>query len=160
MHPNETLLQTFYSAFQKRDHQTMASCYHPEAHFYDEVFQDLNGWKIGAMWRMLCENGKDLEIEFRDLRADEQKGSGHWDARYTFSATKRKILNQIDATFVFKDGKIFDHRDQFDLKRWLRMAFGPLGFLLGGTRFFQSKFRAQAKERFESYIRKNGLGPS
>ena len=42
----------------------MIECYHPEIHFKDEVF-NLNGKKVGAMWHMLCERGKDLEISFK-----------------------------------------------------------------------------------------------
>jgi ketosteroid isomerase-like protein len=159
MHPNETLIQTFYQSFQKRDHQGMAACYHPDVHFYDEVFQDLNGWEAKAMWQMLCTNGKDLEIVFTDVLADDNVGHAHWDARYTFSATGRKIFNQIDAKFTFKDGKIIDHRDAFDLKKWLGMALGPLGSILGGTKFLQNNFRGKAKKTFHAFIEKNNLRP-
>jgi ketosteroid isomerase-like protein len=157
MNQNEALIQKFYESFQKKDHAGMASCYHPNAHFYDEVFQDLNGPAIGAMWRMLCENGRDLEVVFNNVSADDSSGRAHWDARYTFSATKRKIFNQIDAVFKFQDGLIIDHRDSFDLKKWLGMALGPIGSIFGGTKFLQNKFRGQVKNTFRGFLKKNQI---
>jgi ketosteroid isomerase-like protein len=159
MHANETLIKTFYESFQKRDYKGMAACYHPEVHFYDEAFQDLKGWEAGAMWQMLCTNAKDLDIVVSGISADDSKGRAHWDATYTFSATGRKVFNQIDATFTFKDGKIIDHRDKFDFKKWLGMAFGLMGKLLGGTSFLQNKVRSTAKKNFRAFIEKNNLGP-
>src|SRR5688500_14161736 len=111
----------------------MAAAYHPEAFFSDAVFTRLHGAEIGNMWRMLCERGKDLTLEFRDVKADDVRGSAHWDARYTFAATGRKVLNQIDAEFEFKDGKILRHKDSFDFWKWSSQALGPVGKLLGWT---------------------------
>jgi hypothetical protein len=58
-------------------------------------------------------------------------GSAHWEARYLFSATGRKVHNIIDARFELRDGKIVRHADSFDLWRWSGMALGAKGKLLG-----------------------------
>ena len=87
----------------------MIECYHPEIHFKDEVF-NLNGKQVGAMWHMLCERGKDLEISFKAIQVNENIGTAHWEAKYTFAQTKRKVHNKIDAQFEFQDGKISDSR--------------------------------------------------
>ena len=42
------------------------------------------------------------------------KGSAHWEADYTFSATKRKVHNVVDARFELRDGLIVKHTDVFD----------------------------------------------
>ena len=68
MHRNAELIEKFYRAFQTRDGATMAGCYHPEVQFSDPVFTDLKGERAGVMWRMLTERGKDLKVEFRDVR--------------------------------------------------------------------------------------------
>ncbi len=151
MHPNEELLQTFYTSFQKRDAEQMVSCYHPDVVFSDPVFQDLRGQKAGAMWRMLCERGTDLVVEFRDVRADDTSGSAHWEADYTFSKTGRKVHNVIDATFQFRDGKIVRHTDSFDLPAWARQALGLPGRLLGGTGFLQKKIRAMGAAELNKF---------
>ena len=57
-----------------------------------------------------------------NIKADDQTGSAHWDADYTFSATKRKVHNSIDAQFEFEGGLIKRHRDSFDLKVWMPLA--------------------------------------
>jgi ketosteroid isomerase-like protein len=151
MHPNAQLIQRFYEAFQKRDAATMAACYHADVQFSDPVFTDLKGAHAGNMWKMLCERGKDLKIEFRDVRADDARGSAHWDAWYTFATTGRPVVNRIDAEFTFKDGKILRHVDRFDLHRWSGQALGLSGKLLGGTNFLQNKVRAMAAKNLAAY---------
>lgn len=130
-HPNAQLLETFYAAFQKRDAEAMVSCYHANVWFSDPVFHDLRGPRAGAMWRMLCERATTLQVEYSGISADDTRGRAHWEARYDFSATGRKVHNVIDATFEFADGKIIRHADTFDLWRWSGMALGAKGKLLG-----------------------------
>src|ERR1700682_5724474 len=89
-HPNAALIERFYTAFARRDAPAMAACYTDDAHFSDPVF-DLTGAQVGAMWAMLCERGKDLRLEWRDVRADDITGSAHWEPRYTFSSTGRPV---------------------------------------------------------------------
>ena len=151
MHPNTALIERFYRAFQQRDAATMASCYHPDVRFSDPVFPDLQGPRAGNMWKMLCERGKDLKIEFRDVRADDVSGSAHWDAWYTFTTTGRKVLNQIDADFVFRDGKILRHTDRFDFHKWAGQALGTPGKLLGWTPFLRNKVRGMAAKNLADY---------
>ncbi len=143
MHPNAALLQRFYTAFAARDADIMAACYAPDATFRDAAF-DLRGAEIGSMWKMLCLRGKDLTLEFRDVTADDTRGSAHWEPRYTFSATKRPVHNVIDSAFEFRDGLIVKQVDTFDFWRWSRQALGPVGLLFGWLPALQTKVRAQA----------------
>jgi ketosteroid isomerase-like protein len=155
MNANEQLIQHFYRSFQQRDAGGMVACYGPDVRFSDPVFTDLRGPRAGAMWQMLCARGKDLKIEFRDVRADERAGSAHWDAWYSFSATGRKVHNSIDATFAFAHGRIVQHTDRFDLHRWAGQALGPVGTLLGWTPLLQNKIRAMAAKGLDDYLAKN-----
>ena len=132
----------------------MAACYHEAIVFEDPAFGKLNGEDAGLMWKMLCENGKDLRLEFSKVEANETSGSAHWEAWYTFSKTGRKVHNKIDATFEFKDGKIIKHTDDFNLHRWAKQALGWKGWLLGGTGFFKKKLRGQTKYTLEKYKQK------
>lgn len=154
MHANEEVIRRFYSAFQQRDAAGMNACYAPDVRFSDPVFTDLRGDAARAMWTMLCERGKDLKIEFRDVKADGASGSAHWEAWYSFSATGRPVHNVIDATFEFRDGKISRHSDRFDLHRWAGQALGAAGKLLGWTPLLQNKVRAMAAKSLEDYRRK------
>jgi ketosteroid isomerase-like protein len=153
---NEDTIRRFYSAFQKRDAAGMVACYAPDVRFSDPVFPDLEGQRAGAMWKMLCERGKDLKIEFRDVRADATAGSAHWEAWYTFSATGRHVHNVIDATFEFRDGLIVRHTDRFDLHRWAGLALGLPGKLLGWTPLLQNKIRAMAAKGLDDYQQRAG----
>ena len=67
------------------------------------------------MWRMLTGRATDLKIELHEHEADEESGSAHWIARYTFS-TGRPVVNDIQASFRFADGLIADHVDEFDFR--------------------------------------------
>jgi ketosteroid isomerase-like protein len=149
---NAALIDRFYEAFARRDPDAMAACYAPDATFSDPVFRGLRGDEVTAMWRMLCERGADLEIRHRDVQADADTGSAHWDADYTFSTTGRKVHNEIDASFVFRDGLIADHLDSFNLYRWTRQALGPVGVLFGWSSRLQGKLRDSARERLDEYM--------
>lgn len=155
MHKNEQLIEKFYTAFQKRDHQTMNSCYHDDIEFSDMVFIGLKGHQAKSMWHMLCERGKDLEITFSGISANDQKGKAHWEAKYTFSVTGNKVHNIIDATFEFCDGKIIKHQDTFDLWRWAGLALGLKGQLLGWLPPVQASIRQQGMKGLEAFIEKN-----
>ncbi|MHC4822738.1 MAG: nuclear transport factor 2 family protein [Planctomycetota bacterium] len=149
------LIERFYRAFAARDAGAMATCYDPEVHFRDEVF-DLRGAEVSGMWRMLCANGKDLRIESSDIRLDGEEVSAHWDAWYTFSATGRKVHNSIDARFRFREGRVIEHVDRFDFWSWSRQALGVSGLLLGWTPFLRNKVQQRAASQLESYLRKKG----
>lgn len=152
MHAHEQLIQHFYSAFQKRDAAGMVACYAPQVQFSDPVFTDLRGPRAGAMWKMLCERGKDLRIEFGEVRADDRSGSAHWDAWYTFGGTGRPVHNRIDASFEFAGGLIAKHTDRFDLHRWAGQALGLPGKLLGWTPLLQNRIRAMAAGNLDQYL--------
>jgi hypothetical protein len=152
MHPNVTLIQRFYEGFQQKNHQQMGACYADSATFRDPVFDLKNGKEARAMWHFLCENGKDLKITFRDVKADDQRGSAHWEAEYTFSATGRKVHNVIEAEFEFQDGKIVKHRDRFGFWKWTRMALGGTGVMLGWTPLVKGKVRGTAGKGLRKFI--------
>jgi ketosteroid isomerase-like protein len=159
MHPHAELIQSFYKAFQKRDASTMADCYVPDVRFSDPVFQDLRGFRARAMWQMLCERGKDLELEFTGVEANDQVGRAEWQAWYTFSGTGRSVHNKITARFEFAGGKIRAHQDTFDLWAWSGQALGVKGRLLGWAPPVQSAIRKQAMKSLDDYIAKRGLQP-
>ena len=150
---NAELIDRFYTAFARRDHEAMAGCYTPDATFTDPVFQDLRGDEVRAMWRMLCERGADLELSHSAIETEGDRGSAHWVADYTFSGTGRAVHNEIDAGFRFEDGLIAEHRDSFDLWRWARQALGPVGVLLGWSPPVQAKIRSQARASLDEFRR-------
>ncbi|MGH7701838.1 MAG: nuclear transport factor 2 family protein [Gemmatimonadales bacterium] len=155
-HSNVHLVESFYTAFQRRDAAAMGACYAPTISFRDPVFV-LEGWRVGAMWRMLCERGVDLRIEARNIQADDTRGGAHWEAWYTFRATGRRVHNVIEAGFVFSGGRIVEHQDRFDLHRWAGQALGLKGRLLGWTPPVQRAIRGQAARALDDFIRKHGL---
>lgn len=152
MHPNAELITRFYTTFQQKDWAAMTACYHPNVVFNDSVFTDLRGKRAGQMWQMLCERGKDLRLEFKDVSADDTTGKAHWDAYYSFSRTGRNVHNSIDASFRFQDGLIIEHRDHFNFWRWSSQALGLPGMLLGWTPFLQKQVQAQSMKTLDDYF--------
>lgn len=153
-HPNATLINGFYEAFQRRDVAAMAGCYHADIRFSDEVFPDLRGPQASAMWAMLVARGKDLRLAFADVTADDARGAATWEAWYTFSGTGRPVHNVIRAEFAFRDGRIVRHVDRFDFWRWARQALGPAGLLLGWTPYLRAKVRATAARSLAAWMEK------
>lgn len=150
----EQLIKDFYTAFQNLDAAGMKACYHPEATFWDPGFGELKGPQVWGMWEMLCAQAKNFKLTFSNIYAEENSGRAHWEAIYDFSRTGRKVHNKIDASFTFKDGKIFTHKDQFNLHAWAKQALGWKGWLLGGTNFFQNKLQEQTNGLLKRYLAK------
>lgn len=149
------LITSFYEAFTQRDAAAMSACYHEDVHFEDPVFS-LDGASAHAMWEMLCERGKDLRIEFEQVKAQAQAGSAHWEAWYSFGPEKRMVHNVVEASFTFKDGLIHTHTDRFDFYRWTRQALGAKGTLLGWTPMVQGAVRKQAASNLARFIKAQG----
>jgi len=146
------LIVTFYTGLQELDADKMISCYHQDIIFEDPAFGKLKGDRAKSMWRMLCQNAKNFKVEFSNIETNDQQGSAHWEAWYTFSQTGRSVHNSIDAHFEFMDGKIIKHTDYFDLHRWSSQAIGWKGKLLGGTGFFKKKLMQQTNHLLDKFI--------
>lgn len=151
MHPNFALLNKLFTALGDHDHETMASCYHPQARFRDIAF-DLEGREqIHGMWRMICSG--DIRVQFEILEADDRSGRVRLVDTYSFDAKERPpgrpVRNEILSRFEFEDGRIISQDDRSDAKEWARQAVGGLrGFLAGRLRFLRSR-KARAKlDRF------------
>ena len=156
MHTNEALLEKFYSAFQRLDAETMASCYTEDVQFSDPVFPNLQGREATDMWRMLTAKAQDFSLVFDGIRADDHKGEAHWVATYTFSQTGRVIVNDIHATFSFRNGRIVRHQDHFNLWKWARQGLGMKGVLLGWTPMVKHKIQMQAAKGLAIFRGKRG----
>ncbi|MDH0746252.1 nuclear transport factor 2 family protein [Pseudomonas sp. GD03842] len=148
---NKALISRFYEAFSRLDAEAMAACYSEDVLFSDPVFGELRGAEAGDMWRMLTSRAQSFSVHFDNVRADERSGSAHWVATYLFSQTGRTVVNDIQARFVFRDGKICEHHDHFDLWRWSRQALGAKGALLGWTPLVQNAIRAQAQKGLKAF---------
>jgi len=153
---SKATIERFYAAFAQLDGDTMQACYAPDAHFEDEVFTLDGPRQIGGMWRMLCETTKAKGLPHWKLDVSQVTDrSAHWDAHYLFSATGRKVLNRIDASFEFNaSGLIVRHRDRFDFWAWSRQALCAPGVLLGWTPFLRNKVRAQAAGSLKRFLEK------
>lgn len=148
---NSALITRFYQAFQRLDAEAMVACYSDDIVFSDPAFGTLRGQDAGDMWRMLTSRAKDFSLTFDQVRADEHSGAAHWVATYLFSQTGRIVINDIQARFVIRDGRICEHHDSFDLWRWARQALGTTGLLLGWTPLVQGKVRQQALKGLRAF---------
>ena len=156
MNDNEKLIHHFYNSFSRKDYKAMQDCYADNATFSDAVFQNLNSVQVKAMWEMLIKRGKDLELTFKNVSANEKTGSAEWIANYTFSQTGRKVENHIKANFEFENGKIIKHVDSFDFYKWSSQALGLPGKLLGWTSFLQNKVRQTAMKSLDDFMNSQG----
>ena len=131
---HSALITQFYQAFQRLDAEAMSACYTDDVVFSDPAFGELRG-----------------RLTFDDVRADERTGAAHWVATYLFSQTGNTVVNDIQARFVFRDGKICEHHDDFDLWKWSRQALGFKGLLLGWSPLVRNAVRAQARKGLKAF---------
>ncbi len=141
---NETTITQFYTAFSNNNIDKMLECYHDEVTFEDPAFGKLEGEHAKNMWRMLLLRGGDtMKITFKNVTANTNTGSAEWTAIYEYGEQKRKVTNNVNANFKFKDGKIIKHTDTFDLWKWTQQALGLSGYLLGWSSFMKGKIQQQ-----------------
>lgn len=152
---NIAVANQFYRAFQARQADEMATCYHAQVTFSDPVFPQLKGREASNMWFMLCQASPDLAINFAIESAAADTVIVNWDAWYTFSKTKRKVHNRVRSQLTLKDGKIIGHLDRFDLWRWSRQALGLPGWLLGWTPFLKRSIQKTARLSLQKFVKKS-----
>jgi ketosteroid isomerase-like protein len=148
MPDNAALLDRLFTALDKHDHITMASCYREHAHFRDIAFDLVGRTRIHSMWHMICSG--DIRADYEILEADDCTGLVRLVDTYRFGASKiphrkgRHVRNEIESRFTFKDGLIVRHEDHCDPKAWARAALGGIiGFAAGRVRMLRS-YRANA----------------
>ena len=150
---NKEIIEKFYNAFASGKAEEMVGYYHEDIEFEDPAFGPLKGDNAKNMWRMLIKNSKgNIKITYNNIQADDKSGSAHWEAVYVFSKTGRNVVNKVDATFEFRDGKIIKHTDRFDFWKWAGQALGLSGWLLGWTSFLKNKVRKNATDSLSKFI--------
>jgi ketosteroid isomerase-like protein len=100
---------------------------------------------------MLAGRAEDLRVELAEHSSDGDTGTARWIAHYTFTQTGRPVVNDIRATFRFKDGLIADHRDEFDFTTWARQAIGLPGLLPP----VRAAVRKKARAGLDEYLARN-----
>lgn len=152
---SEATIQALYSALDRHDGEAAAACYTDDAVFEDPAFGRLEGGAVKDMWRMLAERSDDLAVTLGEhgVAEDGRSGWAHWSATYTFTDTGRKVLNEIDARYTFRDGLIAVQVDSFPLRRWGAQALGPKGAVLGLTPLLSRGVQKQARSNLDAYSR-------
>ena len=152
---NAALITQFYTAFAAADAEAMVACYVDDITFEDPAFGKLQGEAAKNMWRMLMASSKgNIKITFGEVQANDNTGSARWQAEYEFSQTGRKVVNNVSAKFAFRDGKIAQHTDHFDMWRWSRQALGVSGYLLGWSGFMRNKVQQKTRALLQKYTEK------
>lgn len=149
---NARLINDFYSAFQKRDAQKMADCYHEQIAFNDPAFGTLNGAEAAMMWKMLCKSANDLRVEYEIRSITENTARVRWEAFYSYGKDKRKVHNKVNAELEIADDKIIRHTDKYSLWKWAAQTMGLNGMLIGGTPFFRKRLQKQSKEMLQRFL--------
>jgi limonene-1,2-epoxide hydrolase len=147
------LITAFHEALSHADFAAMERCYHPEVSFGDPIFQEVEGReRVMAMWRLLLGVRDRLNVAYGDVTADDFSGSAHRTARYTFAKTGREVVSEIDAQFRFDGDLIVRHHEEFDFKRWSKMALGrPAGLLFGWTPMWRKTIRDRALQELNQF---------
>ncbi len=147
---NKEIIQQFYQSFKDGNATGMTECYHDKITFEDPAFGVLHGEDAKDMWHMLL-SGEKAIIEFSNIEESGSTGAANWRAEYNFGPQKRKVINEVSANFEFKDGKIINHKDEFNMWKWSRQALGLPGLLLGWSLFMKSAIQKKTKGLLDDY---------
>lgn len=152
---NKNIITNFYTAFSKGNSNEMIQCYHNDVVFEDPAFGTLKNGKPAKMWEMLMTRKKEsTTVVFSNIEANETTGKANWTATYEYGPKNRKVINNVSASFKFKDGKIIEHIDSFNLWNWTKQALGISGTLLGWSSFMKNKIQKTTNTQLTDYINK------
>ena len=150
---NTQLIENFYTGFSQGNAAAMTACYHNDIVFEDPAFGRLENGKPSKMWEMLMSRKKEsTTLVFSNIEANETTGKANWTATYEYGDKNRKVINNVTANFKFKDGKIIEHIDTFDLWSWTKQALGFSGVLLGWSSFMRKKIQKTTNEQLNEYM--------
>jgi len=150
------LIEKFYTGFTNGIATEMTSCYHDKVVFEDPAFGRLENGKPAKMWEMLMSRKKEsTKVIFSNIEANETSGKANWTATYEYGDKNRKVINNVTANFKFKDGKIIEHIDSFDLWSWTKQALGFSGTLLGWSSFMKKKIQKTTNTQLSEFINKH-----
>lgn len=150
----EQLINKFYTSFAEGNWNGMTSCYHDDIMFQDPAFGQLTGERAKKMWEMLLsQKNETTKITFANVQTTADIASAKWTAEYIFGEKKRKVINNVTAKFKFKDGKIIEHIDSFNMWKWSKQALGMPGYLLGWTSFMKNKVQKSTNQKLDTYIK-------
>ena len=148
MHAHHEIVSRLFTALDRHDDQAMAGCYHESARFRDIAFELETRRDIHCMWRMICKTS-DLRATFRVIHADDAGARVSVVDHYTFRQTGRKVRNEIESRFTFRDGLILSQDDHCDPVAWGSMALGGIkGFLAGRVRWLRSRAASKVLDEF------------
>lgn len=149
---HQDTIEQFYTAFSEGNTEEMLKHYHDDVVFEDPAFGKLKGKRANAMWRMLLSKKEKsgLRLQFNVNKNSENKAN--WIATYNYGPQKRKVINHVSATFKFKDGKIIQHQDSFNLWKWTQQALGFSGYLLGWSNFMKKKIQQTTAKTLDQFI--------
>ncbi len=110
------LLERFFAAVQRRDHQAVAACYDEGATFEDIAFALSGRRRIHAMWHMIARS--DMRLTYAIEHAGAGEGVARWTAEYTFrdrdGSPGRHVRNEVRSTFTIADVQILRQVDRCD----------------------------------------------
>lgn len=151
--PEAGVASRFFAAFAAGDAASMGALYAPAASFNDPAFGTLDATEARAMWQMLLGRARDLSVTWRIESETPTHARAHWEARYTFAASGRPVVNRVATDMTLAGGLIVRQVDHFDFWRWSRQALGLPGTLLGWSPMLRSRVQAQARAGLARFMR-------
>lgn len=128
MKPTEQVAITYFEGFKNQNPEQMNALYKPDVDgiFNDPVFQNLNTHQVQSMWSMLLRASKDLTSTYKIVEVTDTSATVDWEAHYTYSATGRKVVNNVRSVMQIENGLIVKQIDTFDLGKWTGQALPPV----------------------------------
>ena len=155
MKPTEQVAITYFEGFKNKNPEQMNALYKPDVQgiFNDPVFQNLNTHEVQSMWSMLLRASKDLTSTYKIVEITDTSATVDWEAHYTYSATGRKVVNNVRSVMQIENGLIVKQNDTFDLGKWTGQALPPVVAQLFAW-FPDLTIRKLARKTLNGYIEK------
>lgn len=132
----------------------MRELYSEYATYSDPIF-NLKGKEVPSLWYMMCTLDNDLSVTYKILEESGELVHTEWTISYILEVTGKRVKLNEKGFFRIIDGKIVEHRDEYDLWSWSSQGLGFIGKYLGWSGWFQNRVRKQAKRTVDVFIQLN-----
>jgi hypothetical protein len=148
MQENLKIIETFFSAFSKRDFDTMKSLCKSSIIYYDPLYGFLYDGDLFLMWEERYHNN---HFNFTSNEIKDE-GDGYYTIKIQIEYFYEKKLQQHLKAFIrIENGFISEYSHGFSVHELCKQIYGIVGRLLGWNRLFQQRLKNDARRRLLAY---------
>ena len=97
----------------------------------------------------------DISVKYEIINESKDWIHTEWTISYLLEVTGRRVILNEKGFFRIEDGKIVEHRDEYDFWSWSSQGLGFVGKCFGWLNWFKLRVKVQAKRTIDVFMKLN-----